>query len=189
MAAEIDLVKALEAKLKQARGEPLDAAETKLVARYDKQLMADMRQELLSHCPKGVYSSLSGRDQKVLNEQSHRYKLPIGSAEINLYDLIKRFHDLLVEWGPAVKELDGEHGKLKMSKMKAEIEVLHRRRESLDLEIQQQQQRFIDRGALRARLDMLAGRFRKASEILGKRFGADAQEILNSAITQMDSEI
>ena len=186
---QVDAVAALEAKLRQAKGQVLSRSEESLVKKYDELIAADIRQDFLISLPKGVYCKLSGRHQKVVDEQAVRYGLPIDGARIDLYQTLKRFHDLIAEWGPTMRELQGEEGSLRIEKLRREVELLENRSKSIVLDIKNKQDEFIDRNTLRVRMEWLANKLRTVSERLGKRFGPDAQLLLNHSLEQIEDEL
>lgn len=185
----VDTVAALEAKLKQAKGESLTKAEELTVKRYDEFIALQNRDDMLLNLPKGIYCKLSGRQQKVVDEQARRYGLAIDGAKIDLYQVLRRFHDILAEWGPMIKELEGEEGSLRKEKLKREIELLKRKEEAAAIDIKNKHDEFVDRETLRVRMDWLASKLRMVSERLGKRFGADAQILFNHALKQIEEEL
>lgn len=186
---QVDTVLALEAKLKQAKGVELSKAEESIVKAYDEQVVLSVRDDLLLNLPKGVYCKLASRHQRVVDDQAVRYQLPIDSAKIDLYQTVKRFHDLLAEWGPAIKELQGEEGTLRTEKLRKECELLDKKNKSLDLDNKRKEDEFISRDALRNRMDWLANKLRTVSERLGKRFGSEAQVLLNHSIKQIEDDL
>lgn len=185
----VDTVAALTAKLKQAKGGDLTKSEVSLVKKYDEIVAESNREDALLNLPKGIYCKLSGRQQKVVDEQAVRYGLAIDGSKIDLYQVLKKFHDILAEWGPTINELQGAEGSLRTEKLRREIELLERRSKSIELDIKNKQDEFIDRNTLRVRMEWLANKLRTVSERLGKRFGADAQVLLNHALSQIEEEL
>lgn len=185
----VDTVAALTAKLKQAKGGDLTKSEISLVKKYDEIVAESNREDALLNLPKGIYCKLSGRQQKVVDEQAVRYGLAIDGSKIDLYQVLKKFHDILAEWGPTINELQGAEGSLRTEKLRREIELLERRSKSIELDIKNKQDEFIDRNTLRIRMEWLANKLRTVSERLGKRFGADAQVLLNHALSQIEEEL
>jgi hypothetical protein len=185
----VDTVAALTAKLKQAKGGDLTKSEISLVKKYDEIVAESNREDALLNLPKGIYCKLSGRQQKVVDEQAVRYGLAIDGSKIDLYQVLKKFHDILAEWGPTINELQGAEGSLRTEKLRREIELLERRSKSIEIDIKNKQDEFIDRNTLRVRMEWLANKLRTVSERLGKRFGADAQVLLNHALSQIEEEL
>lgn len=185
----VDTVAALTAKLKQAKGGDLTKSELALVKKYDEIVAESNREDALLNLPKGIYCKLAGRQQKVIDEQAVRYSIAIDGSKIDLYQVLKRFHDILAEWGPTINELQGAEGSLRTEKLRKEIELLERRSKSIELDIKNKQDEFIDRNTLRVRMEWLANKLRTVSERLGKRFGADAQVLLNHALLQIEEEL
>lgn len=186
---KVDTVAALEAKLKQAKGFTLTTGEEALIRRYDTEVAEDIRDGLLLNLPKGVYCKLAGRHQRVVDDQAVRYEMPIDGPKIDLYQVVKKFHDILGEWGPTIRELQGEEGSLRIEKMKEEIELLKKRSKAIDIDIKNRQSEFIDRATLRIRMEWLANKLRGFSERLGRRFGGDAQALFNTLLTQIEEEL
>lgn len=185
----VDTVAALTAKLKQAKGGDLTKSEISLVKKYDEIVAESNREDALLNLPKGIYCKLSGRQQKVVDEQAVRYGIAIDGSKIDLYQVLKKFHDILAEWGPTINELQGAEGSLRTEKLRREIELLERRSKSIELDIKNKQDEFIDRNTLRVRMEWLANKLRTVSERLGKRFGAEAQVLLNHALSQIEEEL
>jgi hypothetical protein len=185
----VDTVAALTAKLKQAKGGDLTKSEISLVKKYDEIVSEANREDAFLNLPKGIYCKLSGRQQKVVDEQAVRYGLAIDGSKIDLYQVLKKFHDILAEWGPTINELQGAEGSLRTEKLRREIELLERRSKSIELDIKNKQDEFIDRNTLRVRMEWLANKLRTVSERLGKRFGAEAQVLLNHALLQIEEEL
>jgi hypothetical protein len=185
----VDTVAALEAKLRQAKGFVLTKSEESLVKRYDEQIAIAVREDVLLNLPKGIYCKLSGRHQRVVDDQAGRYGLPIDGSKIDLHQAIRRFHDLIAEWGPTMRELQGEEGSLRIEKLRREVELLENRSKSIVLDIKNKQDEFIDRDTLRVRMEWLANKLRTVSERLGKRFGPDAQVLLNHSLSQIEEEL
>lgn len=185
----VDTVAALTAKLKQAKGGDLTKSEISLVRKYDEIVAESNREDAFLNLPKGIYCKLSGRQQKVVDEQAVRYGLAIDGSKIDLYQVLKKFHDILAEWGPTINELQGAEGSLRTEKLRREIELLERRSKSIELDIKNKQDEFIDRNTLRVRMEWLANKLRTVSERLGKRFGAESQVLLNHALSQIEEEL
>lgn len=185
----VDTVAALTAKLKQAKGGDLTKSEISLVKKYDEITAESNREDAFLNLPKGIYCKLSGRQQKVIDEQAVRYGLAIDGSKIDLYQVLKKFHDILAEWGPTINELQGAEGSLRTEKLRREIELLEKRSRLIEIDIKNKQDEFIDRNTLRVRMEWLANKLRTVSERLGKRFGADAQVLLNHALSQIEEEL
>jgi hypothetical protein len=185
----VDTVAALTAKLKHAKGESISKAEEKLIRVYDELLHDEIRDGILLNLPKGIYCKLSGRANKVIDEQASRYGLAIDGAKIDLHQVMRRFHDILAEWGPTIKELEGENGEMRKEKMRLDISIQKKKDMLLDLELKSKSEEYIQRDLLRTRLTWLATKLRRAGERLGARFGSDAQRLLNDAIVEIEEEV
>lgn len=130
--------------------------------------------------PKGHYAKLAGRQQKVLNEQADRYKLPIGGPTVDLGAVLGRFHDLLREWARSGPPVDDESvagpASPMLEKVREEtwrIKQLERRKLEGEL---------VDRADVAASMAIVSERLRRAGDQLGRRYGEEAQGLLLEAI-------
>ena len=92
-----DKATAQRAARKLFDGQDLTKAERDALARYEKAKEERLRWQYYHTVPKKHYRAMSGRQDKVLNEQAKRYDLPIGGPVIDLEALLRRFHDFLAE--------------------------------------------------------------------------------------------
>lgn len=56
------------------------------------------RRQYYRTVPQKHYREMSGRQAKVLIEQSARYGIPFGGAAIDLFEVLRKFHDLLAKY-------------------------------------------------------------------------------------------
>lgn len=187
--AENDRIeRALLAALADHRGETLSKKDRVDLDWYRKKLAAELVDTSLESIPKKLYLKLSGRATRVINDQATLYGLPMGGPTVDLFALIRGFHDLLAKHSRTFVD-SGDDDDLKRAKLKGEIEVLERRAKILDGEINQQRSRYIDRGELRRRLEWLVGRIADLGERLGKMGGPDVQRALNEFLEELASEV
>lgn len=185
----IDEVQALEAKLKRAKGLDLSKSEESLIRRYDQKIAEDCRDEFLLACSKQVYCKLANRNRNVVDEHARTYAIPVDQRSINLYQVLRKFHDLLSEWGPTIRQMEGEEGSLKIEKSRMENELLRKKIIETDLNIKSKQDDYIRREDFVVRLEWLANRLRALSERMGKRFGGDAQVMFNLELSRIEEDL
>lgn len=83
---------------RQFAGERLSRAESALVARWEKARAEASRWELMKAIPKRDYILMSGRQQKILDQQGERYGLDeLLKPRIDMTRLVRQFHDLLAK--------------------------------------------------------------------------------------------
>ena len=182
-------VAGIEAMLKEAKGEEtLTSADRAAIKLYRKHLVAELRTEMLSSIPKGVYCELSGRKHWVVDEQAKRYGLPISGAEIDLYAVLAAFHDLIAKHHRQLS-VDDDELNLKQEKIKGEIAVLERRARIMDGEIRQQRSQWVARADVHRRLKWLVSRIQAMSEEIGRAYGAEPQRFIGDWLEDMAVEI
>jgi hypothetical protein len=186
---EVDTIPALEAKLKHAKGLDLTRAEESLIKKYDLKVAIQNRDDFLLACTKQVYCKLADRHRSVVDEHARTYKIPADRPMIDLYQVLKRFHEIISEWGPVIRQLEGEEGALRIEKARMENELLRKKITAADLDIKSKQDEYISRDNLRIRMEWLGNRLRSLSERLGKRFGGEAQVIFNLELARIDEEM
>src|SRR3990167_816588 len=169
--------RAAAAVAKQARGEKLSREQVCdrdwLQARgRDAQL-----RESLAAVPKGLYCQLAARQQKGIDEHGRRHQLPLLGSEVDLFAAIKAFHDLLARHSRAL--LSAGEGDLFSERLRGQIDHLRTKRRLLDLEIEQKQDTLVSRDELRELLTWWQQRLRAFGELLGRRYGREAQQALN----------
>ena len=134
--------------------------------------------------PKRDYVAMSGRQHKVLDEQAARYDLPLLGESVDLFALLKRFHDLFAEGRfrtdddlddetqqtPNLEKLRGEKYRL------AKLDRLERQRQLLP------------RRLVRELLGFNAAKLRNLGEQLQRRFGPEALDALNDTIDEIARE-
>jgi hypothetical protein len=132
---------------------------------------------------KAEYLRGSGRLQHVIDSQAQRYDLPISTRKIELWSVIRRFHDLLAEFARR-RELDDSRPAMKLYR---EERALIARYDRLARE-----SNLLPRDLVQLVLSRLAATLRGAGEKLGQRkslSGDAAQQILNEAIERGAEEI
>lgn len=180
--------RALVALLKQARGERL----TKRDDADAKWYRLETANEILDRIPKKKYVELSGRAAKTLHDQARKYDIPLDQPVINLFEVVRRFHDILAKHGRSF-ESDEDSDELKKQKLEGEIDVLKKRAKILDNEINQQKSKYIPREEMRKGLDWLVSKFHSLGERFGRIGGAehgpDLQRSLNEFFDEVQKEI
>lgn len=187
--AENDRIeRALLAALAEHRGERITKRDRVDLDWYRKQQAAENLEAALTSIPKKLYLKLSGRATRVVNDQAALYGLPMGGPTVDLFSLVRGFHDLLAKHSRTFADEADDAG-LKKAKLKGEIEVLERRAKILDGEINQQRSKYIDRGELRRRLEWLVIKIADLGERFGRVGGPDVQIALNEFLEELAAEI
>lgn len=136
--------------------------------------------------PQRHWIEMSGRQAKILNEQAARYGLPLGGAVIDLTQLARALHDFLAmharrlaHYAPAG---DGDEGD------GADNLELYRGERYLreKLKRMQDERSLLPRDQVHDRFMRCAALLRSAGDILQRKFGREAHELLDQALTECE---
>jgi hypothetical protein len=168
---------------KQSAGQKLSREESAAVKRFLKEKEERERLEYYRTVPQKHYEQMSGRQRKVLKEQAGLYALPIGEKVIDLFAVLRRYHDLLAEHGhkllkaedpgvlsgPPTESLE----RLRLAKAKRE-EFAYRRELGQYRSVED-----VQHG-----LAIFAGVIRQAIETLQREHGEEARAIMAEALEE-----
>jgi len=181
VAQQIDGELARAALQKRRAGGKPTGKELAALRRVEKRRNEELREELCSHVPKGVYSFWSGRQSRTLNEQSRSYGIPIGGRTIDVPAVIRWLHDFLAENARKLARVDGEDP---MSGPTSP--ALERWREEkwrlARLERMEREQTLLPRDLVHEGLGAMATILRRAGEQLQRLHGPNAARILDEAL-------
>lgn len=135
--------------------------------------------------PKRDYVAMSGRQHKVLDEQAARYDLPLLGESVDLFALLKRFHDLFAEGRfRSDDEIDDETQQTpNLEKLRGEKYRLAR------LDRLERQRQLLPRRLVRELLGFTAAKLRDRAERLQRLFGPEVVDELNDAVAEIEEEI
>lgn len=149
-------------------------------------LQARERDELLREClaaiPKGLYCQLAGRQQKVVDEQARRHQLPLLGPDVDMFAAVEAFHDFLAK--PAIAQASDGDEDLFTERLRGQIAHLRTKSRLLDLEIEKKQDTLVSRDELRELLASWEQRLRAFGQLLGRRYGREAQQSLNDFLAR-----
>lgn len=172
---------------KRPVGSKLTREEERAIAREEQRQRQEVLQTVLRALPKGIYCQLAQRQQKVVDEQGYRYRLPLTGPEIDLGAAIKAFHDLIAK-NAGVLTAEGDPD-AQREKQKLANENLRLKKQLLEFEIAQKRQELVPRVELQRRLEWLRDRLRAFAEQMGRRFGRDTQALVNDFYTALVTEL
>ena len=177
----------MQAAEKARRGESLTQREQRALRNYEREKERDDRWRFYRTIPKRDWQELSGRPNKVLNEQADRYGIPLRGRTVDLVEIAHWCHDLLKEHGhklqgsddeamagPATPQLE------RWRKAKADIAEMDRDRLRGDL---------IPRAEIHEGHVRLAARLRQFGEILQQRFGPYAYALLKDLLEDYQNDV
>lgn len=175
---------------KLAQGLPLKTDERAAYKRVEKLLEAERRQNVLTNLPIGEYCRYAKRRINVVREQGERYGLPVSDKTVSVPDLIEWLHDFLRDncWklkgaeaiDDPLLEGDPSDGLEEYRRESAKVKKLQR----LQLE-----RTLVPRQEIREVLDRTASTLSRLIEDLERKFGPDAADLAESALSGLEREI
>jgi hypothetical protein len=100
--AALDIQLIREAQKRKAEGKLPTPQQQAAIKRADRDREERLRIEYYKTVPQKHYVRLSGRQPKVLNGQKALYGIPCSEKIVNLFELIKWFHDFLAAHGSKI---------------------------------------------------------------------------------------
>lgn len=184
------VVRALKARIKALEGERVSVQDDKDISWLAKRDRQEALDHLIHNFPKGVYCTLSSRQQKVIDEQAIRYQLPLRSETIDLGKLFTAFHDFLsANYKRFGEQASNDRDDLELEKLRVQIAQMQHRTELLKLDYAQASANTIHRHEVRERLQWLATQLRGFGQYLQRTFGDAAVRALNETIDKIEREI
>lgn len=169
------------AREKLTAGEEPTTREAAALRRVEKVEATAYLDRQLRAVPKGLYCEMAGRSHHVCNQQAKRHGLPLKGATLDLFEVIRSFHDLLAE------------NKVRLSRSKPEADWRELEREEAfrikRLDRLERERAVLPREEVRAVHQTLVRQLRSLGERLETRFGAEARGMLNDALELMRREI
>lgn len=180
----------LKARTKQIDGGKLTARETTALAKWQREMAAELRDQVLRAIPKGVYCELAGRQQKVVDEFGARYDIPVDVPTINLFAVIKDLHTRVSELAAAARpNLDADEEELVKEKLRQEIGKLQRQSAALQIELDRHMDKLLAKADVQAGLDWLASRLRAMGTQLHRVVGQPGVDAVNEFLDALAAEI
>jgi hypothetical protein len=181
-----DLVTAAYRKL--TNGQELGRREREALKRHEKEKEERLRWQHYRGIPQKHWREMSGRQTKVINEQSARYGIPFGGPVIDLPAVVRGLHDFLAE--NARKLAKDDDDPLLNAPASPALERYREERAALArLDRLEREGQLIPRDQARESLGRVAAILRGAGEVLQRQFGATAGELLYEALDDCTREI
>lgn len=172
---------------KRRRGETPTTRELRALRKIEKQREEEQRERFYHAVPRKHYRALSGRADQVLNQQADRFGLPLRGPVLDLYAVVKGFHDLLARLGGRKKLIENEDGLIEFGSDSADREDYWKwksRNERLKFERDSGQ--VIPSDRMHQFLQRIAGLIRDAGDEL-QRLNPDAFEIFEALHDNVDT--
>lgn len=175
---------------KLAQGLPLKTDERAAYKRVEKLLEVENRDRILQNLPIGEYCRYAKRRINVVREQGERYGLPVSDKTISVPEVIEWVHDFLRDncWklkgaeaiDDPLLEGDPSDGLEEYRRESAKVKKLQR----LQLE-----RTLVPRQEIREALDRTANMLSRLVEDLERKFGPDAADLAESALSGLEREV
>lgn len=174
---------------KRAKGEKLTQREARALKNFEALQLDKQRDAIVQAIPKGLWCEWSGRQPKVVNEQAHRYRLPLLGRTVNLKDLARALHDFLAANAKKLAGSDADDPLLAGAASPA-LELYRQEKYRLArLDRLTQEGKLLRLDDVRDRLVRIASILRQAGELIEKQHGREASDILNTALDDAQTEI
>lgn len=186
---QIDRELAIAALQKRKAGQQPTARELAALKRIDKGKEEQQRWEFYRTIPQKHWREMGGGWQaKILQEQADRYGLPIGRAIIDLPAVVLALRKFLAANAHRLsKESDDP---LLCGPSSPALERYREARAGLaNLELHQRQGNLLDRAEVHERMLRAATPLRRAGEALQRKFGVEAQRVLDAAVDEFLREV
>jgi hypothetical protein len=182
-----DQALAADCQRKRKAGQQPKAVELAAFRRVSAWQEEELRWKYYEAIPKGHYNRLSGRPNKVLDEQALRYQLPLQGPTVNLQAVLTAFHDLLAKYRDRLVDDDDEA-------MQGEITpALEKWREEkwklARLERQEREGLLLPRDVLHDCLQKIASQLREQGEFLQREFGSEALDGWNERLETIQQTV
>lgn len=187
----LDQQMADSATWKYSQGQTPSREEAAALKRVKKRQDDDQIRRCLGDLPKILYQEASGRSTKVLHEQADRWGLPLRGRRIDLAAVLRRFHDILADYGHKLKKLGADD--LDPAALAANLPHLEEKRKweaktaRLNYELAAKER--ILRDDVTRGLETLSVVLQQAGDALLRQYGAGAQRILNDCLEDFERNI
>ena len=175
---------------KQRIGEKPNRAELSALRRWHKERDERERWQHYRTIPQRDWIKMSGgRQWKILREQSERYGIPFGEAEIDLPAVVRALHDFLAANRHKLAGASGDDPLLAGVNSPALERYRSARAKLAELDLQERENQLLPLDKVHDALSRLGSIMRLAGETLQRQFGPDALAIIDDALNDYESAI
>ena len=178
----VEQERAQAALLKKQGGEEPTSRENDALKKYQAAVEETRRLDYYRTVPKRHYQELSGRSAQVLNEQADRYDLPLRGATLDLFTVLKAFHDFLAANRLRLKQ--AEASAIDWREKEREEAYQLKRMDRLE-----RQGQLMPADEVRDGHKLIVAQLRRLGDQLEQHFGPEAREMLNDTMEVIEREI
>lgn len=181
-------IRALEARLLQAKGLQLSTAQRADLAWLEKKDAA-FYAEVFARCvPKADYCRMAGRQNKLIDDAARNYDLPVGGATVDLYAAIKALHDLIASNAQRLRrDVEDDREELEKEKLRKQIEGLEWDNDRKQIDLSHARGEAIPKLELRQALSALQAQLRAFGQHL-RRSNPTAVDEFNELLDRLAEE-
>lgn len=133
---------------------------------------------------------MAGKAHKSVMDCQRKYALPVAGETVDLYAVVRWFHDLLAKRGDWLVIDSDDLEALEKEKLRLQTEKLRTESERLKISLRADQKRTIDREEVREKLAWLVTELRQCGVLVGRaNTGRDGQAILNDFLDRVADEL
>jgi len=141
--------------------------------------------------PRAKYSSIVQKQITSLTNLSKTHGVPLESSPLNLAEVLHWFHGYIAKYG---RKCNGraevsEDDDLDSRKKKLDLETLEIKFKMLQSDLEKKTGNAVSADEVERLFVWFESELRKLGERLGKRFGADAQNLFNSTLDRIGSHL
>lgn len=184
-------IRALRGKIAMLEGKEAKDVGSSLVdvEWYEKQEFI----RILQSVPRTLYTQISDRQFAQIDLQAKQFDLPITPREpVNLLELVRWFHDYLAKWGKLNKSQstrDGKSAAIAAKREAMELQQLELKLKNLEADFIKKSGNAISSAEVDQLFSWYESELRKLGERLGKRFGAESQELFNNTLDRISRHL
>lgn len=195
--------RALEAAVREHRGEKLTQAQSRDLAWWRREERERITNEVVRAVPKGLFCAMAGRQHKLVDDAAERYDLPIDRPEVDLYEAIKAYHDIIAANSRFIRPADDAEAEangelnvdeasfheLQVWELREKVRKLQRGNDRLEIALTRDRGDSIDRRELREMLGWFSTRVEGLGQQLRRcKTGPEAQKTLNEFLDSLANE-
>ena len=173
---------------KYCSGEEPTTREAAALRRVERRREEDQRWEYYRSIPKRHWVEMSGRKHQVLKDQADKCQIPFGLAVIDLPVVVRAFHDFLGKNWRKLYAPDSEEEMLFGESSPALERYRLARAKREEQKLAEDQRNLISRERVHDGISRIATALRTAGEVLQRRFGMEAHEIIIDALEAAERE-
>ena len=179
----------MRAVQKRGAGETPNQRELAALRRFEKQQEERRRWDYYRTIPKKHYREMAGLQNRQLLDQAATYSLPIDGATVDLPKLVHAWHRFLAANHRKLAAPEDDEAFRDGETTEALEEWRRHKARLAELDVEEREGNLLPRDAILDMLSRCAGLLRKAGDLLQRHHGAEAYQVLDTALVDFDREV